>query len=178
MENLKQATKRALAVVMIAVLLIGLAPLSGFAETDWSEFALTASASSLSVTNVKYANLHIDGKLVKSIGIEKVTIVEGTNGYMIDSNYFGEPIDRPYFYYEYIEPSFVTVFFDDNTSMQLSYDDFEDKMKTNFDCYLGCYSVDQDKETPWGIGKHSGWFGNEGTFSIEYVVEIVENLDM
>ncbi|MBQ6872738.1 MAG: leucine-rich repeat protein [Clostridia bacterium] len=45
MENFKQVLKRTTAVLMIAVLLIGIAPIGSLADVDWSEFALTASAA-------------------------------------------------------------------------------------------------------------------------------------
>ncbi len=44
MENLKQALKRTTAVLMIAVLLIGIAPIGSLADVEWSEFVLRASA--------------------------------------------------------------------------------------------------------------------------------------
>ena len=45
MENFKQALKRTTAILMIAVLLIGIAPIGSLADVDWSEFVLRASAT-------------------------------------------------------------------------------------------------------------------------------------
>ncbi len=175
MERLKKFTKRTLAVLMIVVAVIGIAPLNGFVEKDWSEFVVGAVyESDLTVTNVENADLYIDGKQVKSIGMEKVTIIEGTNGYMVDSDYNGKPIE-PYFYYTEIEPASVTILFVDGTSEKTNYEDFYERISDFFDgCCYGCFS-EQEEDIGWPVGKHTGIFGREGEFTLEYIVEIVEN---
>ncbi len=47
MERFKNLWKKTTAILMIAVLLIGVAPLGNLADVDWSELALAASAEEL-----------------------------------------------------------------------------------------------------------------------------------
>ena len=45
MNIFKRAIIRSISVLMIVIMLISIAPLNGFADTDWSDFALKANAA-------------------------------------------------------------------------------------------------------------------------------------
>ena len=84
MGNFKQALKRTTAILMIAVLLIGIAPIGSLADVDWSEFALTASAATY-------------GDLTYTVSNGKITITackETATSVVIPSKIDGYPVTR------------------------------------------------------------------------------------
>ena len=68
MESLKQAFKKTIAVLMISVSLIGIAPIGELADADWSEFALTASAEELVDGDYKYTVENGKATITRYIG--------------------------------------------------------------------------------------------------------------
>ena len=68
MENFKQVLKRTTAVLMIAVLFIGIAPIGSLADVDWSEFAITAGAEELVDGDYKYTVENGKATITRYIG--------------------------------------------------------------------------------------------------------------
>jgi len=86
MNILKRAFIRPISILMIAVMLISIAPLNGFADTDWSDFALKANAAT-ELTSDYYTYKLSDGKAiitdVKDTTSGKVTIPSTLGGYPV-----------------------------------------------------------------------------------------------
>ena len=74
MENFKQMLKKTMAVLMIAVLLIGIAPIGSLADVDWSEFAFKANAAVTGQCgkNVYYTLKDDHVKTILEMGIEHI----------------------------------------------------------------------------------------------------------
>ena len=59
METFKKTFRRVIATAIVIIMLVSAAPLDGFADTDWSDFAIVAKAEEVRVVGIEVPDLEL-----------------------------------------------------------------------------------------------------------------------
>ena len=156
METFKKTFRRIIAMAIVIIMLVSAAPLDGFVNTDWSDFAIVAKAEEISIV---------------SIDVPDVEVIENYDG--SKEEYVDEETGEASVWFRYAPVIWgvpgITVTLSDGRSKTGTCWEIEEE----FGISIGCYD-DQSFDNQWGIGEHTAYVTCEG-YTGEFTVNVIEN---
>ena len=156
METFKKTFRRIIAMVIVVIMLVSAAPLDGFADTDWSDFAIVAKAEEISIVSIEVPDLEL---------------IENYDG--SKDEYVDEETGEVSVWFRYTPVIWgvpgITVTLSDGRSKTGTCWEIEEE----FGISIGCYDA-QSFDNQWGIGEHTAYVTCEN-YTGEFTVNVIEN---